>query len=190
MRNCQKGFTPFRDILQNMFIMAKSSDRKENALFNRLSGLRPPKKFGGLSLTGFTLVEIMIVVAIIALLAALAIPNLLRVRLDANEATAEAALRTINTSAQSYRAVSTAFPGSLSELSSANPPYIDSVLGTGAKNGYNFSIISTSNTFSATARPQAYGQSGKRSFFVDESGVIRYTVADAVPCETDTPITP
>lgn len=139
---------------------------------------------------GFTLVEIMIVVAIIALLGAIAIPNLLRARLDANEATAEAALRTINTSAQSYRAVSTTYPGSLSELSGAIPPYIDSVLGTGTKNGYDFSITSTSNTFSATARPQVFGQSGRRSFFVDESGVIRYTSLDAAPVVTDPPITP
>lgn len=139
---------------------------------------------------GFTLVEIMIVVAIIALLGAIAIPNLLRARLDANEATAEAALRTINTSAQSYRAVSTTYPGSLNELAIAIPPYIDSVLGTGAKNGYNFSITSTSNTFSATARPQVFGQSGRRSFFVDESGVIRYTSLDSVPVVTDPPITP
>ena len=53
---------------------------------------------------GFTLVEIMIVVAIIVLLAAIAIPNLLRARLSANEATAIAAMRTLSTAYESYRA--------------------------------------------------------------------------------------
>jgi prepilin-type N-terminal cleavage/methylation domain-containing protein len=139
---------------------------------------------------GFTLVEIMIVVAIIAMLAAIAIPNLLRVRLDANEAAAEAALRTINTSAQSYRAMNPTFPASLGPLASAVPPYIDAVLGAGAKSGYNFLITGNTNTFTATARPQGYGVSGKRSFYVDENGVIRYTAEDREPTSADPPITP
>ncbi|MEW6008834.1 MAG: prepilin-type N-terminal cleavage/methylation domain-containing protein [Candidatus Omnitrophota bacterium] len=141
-------------------------------------------------LKGFTLVEIMIVVAIIALLSALAIPNLLRARMSTNESAAQSSLRTISTSAESYRAVSIYYPPSLNALSSTTPPYIDTVLGSGAKQGYNFSLVSGSFTFSATARPQTYGTSGVRSFFVDESGVIRYTSADAQPTVTDPPITP
>lgn len=139
---------------------------------------------------GFTLVEIMIVVAIIALLAAIGIPNLIRARLSANEAAAETAIRTIHTAAQSYRAVNTSFPSTLASLSSAIPPYIDSILGSGAKNGYNFSVSAATNTFSSTARPQNFGTSGVRSFFVDESGVIRYTTSDANPSSADNPITP
>ena len=148
------------------------------------------KKICRFKLAGFTLVEIMIVVAIIALLAAIAIPNLIRARLSANEAAAETAIRTIHTAAQSYRAVNTAFPASLTTLASATPPYIDSVLGAGAKNGYNFTLTAGTNTFSSTARPQNYGTSGSRSFFVDESGVIRYTGADADATASDDPITP
>lgn len=148
------------------------------------------KRICSFKLAGFTLVEIMIVVAIISLLAAIAIPNLIRARLSANEAAAETAIRTLHTAAQSYRAVNTAFPASLSVLASTTPPYIDSVLGAGSKNGYNFTITAATNTFSATARPQNYGTSGARSFFVDESGVIRYTNADAEPTASDDPITP
>lgn len=143
------------------------------------------------SLMGFTLVEIMIVVAIIALLAAIAIPNLLRARLSANEAAAQTGMRTIHTAAQSYRAVGRAFPQSLGTLSSAIPPYIDSVLGAGLKQGYSFAIGSAAtDSFTATARPQAFGNTGERSFYVDESGVIRYTPADRAANSTDSPITP
>ena len=69
---------------------------------------------------GFTLVEIMIVVAIIVLLAAIAIPNLLRARLSANEATAIAAMRTLSTAMESYRAAQSppAYPDNIAILGS------------------------------------------------------------------------
>ena len=72
----------------------------------------------------FTLVEIMIVVAIIALLAAIAIPNLLRARLNANETAAQATLATISSSNISYRSVNALY-GALALMIAANPPYID-----------------------------------------------------------------
>lgn len=134
---------------------------------------------------GFTLVEIMIVVAIIALLAAIAIPNLLRARLNANESAAVAALRTIASSAISYRSVNAAYPAALTNLSDAVPPYIDAVLGAGAKNGYDFALTGAANSFTATARPDTYQTTGERGFFVDESGVIRWTGADAAPTVAD-----
>lgn len=130
---------------------------------------------------GFTLVEIMIVVAIIVLLAAIAIPNLLRARLSANEATAIAAMRTISTAAESFRAGQSppAYPGNLSQLSSANPPYIDSVLGGGNKSGYTFTWAGSGNTFGVTAAPQTANVTGVRSFFVDQSGVVRVGASSA-----------
>lgn len=128
---------------------------------------------------GFTLVEIMIVVAIIILLAAIAIPNLLRARLNANESAAVGALKTIVSGAISYRSVNSAYPIALSNLSSATPEYIDDVLGGGNKSGYTFALTGSTNTFTTTARPQTYQTTGVRSFFADESGVIRATTADA-----------
>jgi len=123
---------------------------------------------------GFTLVEIMIVVAIIALLAAIAIPNLLRARLTANESTAIAAMKTLASAAHTYRSSGSAYPANLTVLSSATPPYIDSVLGNGTKQGYTFSLTGDSAGFTATAVPGSINTTGVRRFFVDTSGVIRY----------------
>ncbi|MGE5308849.1 MAG: type IV pilin protein [Deltaproteobacteria bacterium] len=124
---------------------------------------------------GFTLVEIMVVVAIIAMLAAIAIPNLIRARITANEAAAIADLRTLVSAAHTYRTSSNTagYPADLSDLVT-NPPYIDSVLGSGHKQGYDFTLSGNSASFTATAEPQAINQTGVRRFFVDTSGVIRF----------------
>jgi len=122
---------------------------------------------------GFTLVEIMIVVAIIVLLAAVSIPGLLRARLNANEAAAVASLKTISWAAQTFRTSSSGYPANLSELSTTVPQYVDAVLGSGIKQGYNFTLIGEANSFNVTAEPATQNVTGVRSFFVDTSGVIR-----------------
>ena len=124
---------------------------------------------------GFTLVEIMIVVAIIALLAAIAIPNLLRARHNANEAAAVASLRTLSTAEESYRAAQNPPTyGTMALLGSATPAYIDSTLAGGAKQGYNFAMTAgpTTNVYTITATPQVVGQTGTRTFRVDQTGVV------------------
>lgn len=140
---------------------------------------------------GFTLVEIMIVVAIIALLAAIAIPNLLRARHNANEAAAIAAIRTISTACESFRSAQTptSYPANLAALSSATPAYIDAGLagataaGT-ARQGYFYTYaLVNANQFTCTASPAVSGTTGTRVFFVDESGVIRLNNASGAPIE-------
>ena len=132
---------------------------------------------------GFTLVEIMIVVAIIALLAAIAIPNLLRARHNANEAAAIAATKTISTACESFRAaqVVPTYPATLGELLAppgGGPAYIDSALaGATAAPGrqgylYAYALVSA-NQYTCTANPVLGGTTGTRGFFVDESGVVR-----------------
>jgi prepilin-type N-terminal cleavage/methylation domain-containing protein len=109
---------------------------------------------------GFTLVEIMIVVAIIALLAALTIPNLLRQRLNTNEAAAQHTLQTIAASEVSFRS-SNATYGTLANLIAATPPYIDATVddATG-KQGYVFTDgeVPTANSFSINAVPVTANQ--------------------------------
>jgi prepilin-type N-terminal cleavage/methylation domain-containing protein len=143
---------------------------------------------------GFTLIELMIVVAIIAIIAAIAIPNLLRSRMSANEAGAAGAMRTISTGEVGFQTA--AFQdadldgvgdyGTLDQLANPDggnntPPFIDSVLGGGAKHGYNFTVAVVAGnaaqlpTYTCTAIPASAGRTGFRQYFVDESGVIRYT---------------
>lgn len=126
--------------------------------------------------SGFTLVEIMIVVAIIILLAAIAIPNLLRARHNANEAAAIASCRTLSSAFESYRAAQTppAYPAALATLSGATPPYIDATLGGATKQGYTFAVsgVSGGASYTVTAAPQTAGVTGTRTFVVTHSGVI------------------
>lgn len=132
---------------------------------------------------GFTLVEIMIVVAIIALLAAIAIPNLLRARLQANESSAQAAAKTIATAEVTYRTANATY-GTLTLLGTpaTGPAYIDAVLGCATppctKSGYNFNTSDiAAETFCATAVPATANVTGVRSFCVTEDGVLRVQAA-------------
>ena len=125
---------------------------------------------------GFTLVEIMIVVAIIALLAAIAIPNLLRSRVNTNESAAIGSLRTISSASESFRGANSTYPATLTALSGANPPYIDATLGAGAKLGYTFTYtLTNANQYTCAAAPTTANVTGVRSFSVNESGVIMDT---------------
>jgi len=139
---------------------------------------------------GFTLVEIMIVVAIIALLAAIAIPNLLRARHNANEAAAQATLKTISTACESFRAAQTVptYPADLPALTDATPSYldttVDTVTTTNDKQGYNFVYTRiNANQYVCSARASTVGVTGTRMFAINESGVLRSGADAAVATE-------
>ncbi len=127
---------------------------------------------------GFTLVEIMIVVAIIGLLVAIAIPNLLRARLSANEGAAEGTTRTLITAIENYRSDQNppTYPPNLAALNAAAPPYVDNVLGQdpATKQGYTY-IYAFVNAaqYTLNSNPANPGVTGNNFYFVDESGVIR-----------------
>ena len=127
---------------------------------------------------GFTLVEIMIVVAIIATLATLSISSILRSRHNANEVAAVAACRTIVTAAQNYYSNSYPheYPSTLLDLGSpaSTPPYIDDVLSSGTKQGYTFTYaLIDAESFTLNADPTVSGRTGTRHFFADEMGVVK-----------------
>ena len=127
---------------------------------------------------GFTLVEIMIVVAVVMTLATLAISSVLRARHNANEMAAVASCRTVVTAAQNFYANSYphAYPSGLSDLVPpvSNPPYIDTILASGTKQGYTFNYtLVDSETFTLNANPVSAGKTGTRYFFSDESSIIK-----------------
>ena len=142
---------------------------------------------------GFSLIELLIVVAIILIIAAIAIPNLLRSRMAANEASAVGSIRTINTSAVTYSSTypNDGFPATLASLggpspctaTSSNACLLDAVLAGGTKSGYVFALITDGNTpsvgYSITGTPVTVGTTGQRMFFSDQSGVIRYDPSGA-----------
>jgi prepilin-type N-terminal cleavage/methylation domain-containing protein len=137
---------------------------------------------------GFSLIELLIVVAIILIIAAIAIPNLLRSRMAANEASAVGSIRTINTSEITYSTTwGLGFGAALSNLgggvsctvSSMTACLIDPVLSAGAKSGYTFAAVGNTPVaganqgFEVNATPSS-PNTGTRSFCSDQSGAIRY----------------
>jgi prepilin-type N-terminal cleavage/methylation domain-containing protein len=150
----------------------------------------------GLSAAGFSLIELLLVVAIILIIAAIAIPNLLRARTSANESSAASSIRQIITAEVSY---STAYPtqGYANTLANLGGPatgctasvstgcIIDSVLTTGQKSGYTFiapgfsSSGGANDSFVAGGAPQSYGGTGIHNFCITIDGVLRIAVGGA-----------
>ena len=140
---------------------------------------------------GFSLIELLIVVAIIGIIAAIAIPNLLASKRAANEASAIASTRTLTGTEATYASTKGAGQyGTLAELEAEG--LIDGVLGTAPnqKSGYEFLITVFASSavaparFDATAIPQSFtiiGATGTRSFYTNESGVIYFNTTAAAP---------
>ena len=132
---------------------------------------------------GFTLIEIMLVVSIIAVIVAIAIPQLVRSRAGANESNAICALRTISQGQTSFRDNYRRY-GQLGELDDDDPPYVDGELADGEKQGYIFATpVVGQFEYQCIATPIIPGKTGTRSFCVDESAAIYEG-----PCGTGTPI--
>ena len=153
---------------------------------------------------GFSLIELLIVVAIILIIAAIAIPNLLRSRIAANQASAVQSLRTLNTSELSY--VSTYNSGYTSTLVALGPPaggaqptaasagLIDEVLAAGTKSGYSFTYAVTARdgngnptAYTLNANPINVGTTGQNYYFTDQSAIIRQNTS-ATASSSDSPI--
>ena len=134
---------------------------------------------------GFSLIELMIVVLVIGIIAALSVPNLAKSKMAAHESSAISAIRTLVTAQITFatRSGPGNFAPDLATLQGAN--LIDSVLGSGTAEAYSFALSGSGVQYTIDARPLVYGSSGIRSFFTDESGAIRYTTADAAATVSD-----
>jgi len=160
---------------------------------------------------GFSLIELLIVVAIILIIAAIAIPNLLRSKMAANESSAVGSLRSLNTAEVAYStnfpnvgfaALMTSLGGSAATCATAagatttSACLVDDIVatsGTVAKSGYlnTYGGVTAAGginvTYTIKADPANRGTSGQRSFFTDQTGVIRYNQS-AAAAQTDLPI--
>jgi prepilin-type N-terminal cleavage/methylation domain-containing protein len=153
---------------------------------------------------GFSLIELLIVVAIILIIAAIAIPNLLRARIAANESSAVASIRTLNTAQISYNSAypTVGFAASLANLAgtctttiptTGSACLIDTQLASGTKSGYSFQMAGVSgtpaSTYQAIGNPITQNTTGVRSFCSVADAVVRYTTASLSSCAgTETPL--
>jgi len=148
---------------------------------------------------GFSLIELMIVVAIILIIAAIAVPNLLSAKVAANESSAVAALRTLTTACETYSNTYQGYPPALANLGPSAAPdptaadLVDAGLASGYKSGYNFVLAGGSPdangnllTYTINANP-ASSSSGNRYFYLDQSGVITWSTTGPAT-SNDTPL--
>ena len=143
---------------------------------------------------GFSLIELLIVIAIILIITAIALPKLTQARMAAYEMAAVRTLQTLNTAQIQYFSTYGRYASTLNELgpSAGNGPpspaaanLISEDLASGIKSGYIFTMVGTPGGYTVNADPQTYNVTGARSFYTDHSNIIRQHTGEGDASEKD-----
>jgi len=149
------------------------SMRSEKLCLNHKTNRRP--SLGGLSLTGFTLIELVVVIVIIGILAAIAIPNITRSNMTTREAAAQANLNIISAALENYASVNGSYPTAETDLTGATPPYLNQSFCGNTVNGYIYSCTlpnPADGTYTITATPSSCGVTGTKTYTITTGGVL------------------
>lgn len=130
---------------------------------------------------GFSLIELLIVIAIILIIITIAVPNLTKARMHAQETAAIAAIKTIHTAQVQYYSTYGKYATSLAELgppasgasSSTAADLIGNDLANGKKQGYVFTVTGSGGGYVVNANPETFGNTGSKTFYSDQSMVIK-----------------
>lgn len=132
---------------------------------------------------GYISLACVLVLPFILIIAAIAIPNLLKSRIAANEASAVASVRTITTATITYQTEKGGLPATLDDMQQAG--MIDATLANGMKSGYRFTYEADGDHFLVVAEPVTSGSTGVRTFCAGEDAVVRRTTNE--PCTIESP---
>jgi len=145
---------------------------------------------------GFSLIELLIVIAIMLIIITIALPKLSRARMYAQEVAATAAIRTIHTAQTQYYSQFSRYATSLAELGppasgSANASAADMIgndLANGLKQGYRFTVTGTQSGYIVSAVPEVFNTSGSRTFYSDQTMTVHehYGPEPATPQDPET----
>ncbi len=146
---------------------------------------------------GFSLTELLIVIAIILIIVAAALPRLTRARMFAEETAAIRAVSVIHTAQTQYYSQFNRYATSLAELGppasgsagAAGADLLDRELSTGSRGGYNFTLTATPQGYTISGIPKTFGTSGSRTFYSDQTQIIRHRFTPEPASANDPEIT-
>ncbi len=133
---------------------------------------------------GFTLIELMVVVTIISIILAIALPNLLRSRVRSNESSAVGTIRAIMSSETTFNTQNGHYARTFDELTNSIPPYLNGDW-TRPRGGYMFFLDGTDIDYTVNSNPIRFGVDGTRGYYCNSSGVIR--VEEGAPATSASP---
>jgi prepilin-type N-terminal cleavage/methylation domain-containing protein len=141
------------------------------------------ERFKGRQQAGFSLIELLIVIAIILIILSIALPQMSKSRMHAQEMAAIEELGTINKAEIQYYSQFNQYATSLAQLGPpatvgaaegpANAGLIPGSLASGSAGGYNFTVTQTPQGYGVSAVPKSFGSTGRRTFYTDQTGIIR-----------------